>query len=139
MAHSALRPLKRQYAHVQNAPAQELARELRGATGAPPGPEPMQPTLVPRSPRGNAQSLLMGFAFEGRCCCFDLRGKPLKVLKELGGGNICQRYPAANYVPYLCRFAPAGPFNPRVCEGDDDVAMYKSNADDLARKDFFFV
>jgi hypothetical protein len=101
--------------------------------------EPMQPTLVPRSPRGNAQSLLMGFAFEGRCCCFDLRGKPLKVLKELGGGNICQRYPAANYVPYLCRFAPAGPFNPRVCEGDDDVAMYKSNADDLAGKNLFFV
>jgi hypothetical protein len=81
----------------------------------------------------------MRSAFEGCCCRFDLRGKPLKVLKELGGGDICQRYPAANYVPYSSRFALAGPFNPRVCKGDDDVTMYKSNADDLAGKNLFFV
>jgi len=81
----------------------------------------------------------MGFAFKGRRCRFDLRRKALKVLKELTGSNICQSYPAANYVPYSCRFATADTFKPRVCEGDDDVAMYKSNADDLARKNFFFV
>ena len=81
----------------------------------------------------------MRFAFEGCCCRFDLRGKPLKVLQELGGADMCQRYPTANHVPYSSRFALPGPFNPRVCKGDDDVTMYKSNADDLAGKNLFLV
>ena len=82
---------------------------------------------------------LMRFAFECRCCCFDLRGKPLKALKELRGGNICQHYPAANYVPHSCRFARACRFKPRVCESDDDIAVDESNAGNFAGKDFFFV
>jgi bifunctional non-homologous end joining protein LigD len=55
MARSELTRSQRQYAHVQNALAQRLARELKCAKGVPFPDfiEPMQPTLVPIPPSGD--------------------------------------------------------------------------------------
>jgi ATP dependent DNA ligase domain len=84
MVRSALTRSQRQYAHVQNGPAQRLARELKGAKGAPFPDfiEPMQPTLVPKPPSGHRW--LHEIKYDGYRVQLQVRQSAVRVLTRRG-------------------------------------------------------